>query len=541
MIRLAAAAAAFALALPAQQPAQQQEAGKEKAAAPQPPTKPEATGYKETSRAADVAQFLQALGSLPHHERLTVSVAGKTTEGRELQLVRVALPDSKPESLLRVLVIANIHAGEVEGKEAVQALLREFAQGEHEALLKKCALWFVPIYNVDGNERIDPKNRPEQNGPDAAGQRANGMDLDLNRDFVKAEAPETRTLLRLMNELDPHLFFDLHTTDGSWHGYHLTYAPALATNMDRDLARLSRDLLDTATAALLAQKPPFRTFDYGNFETRDWDGGGAPESQKNVRGWWSYDWRARYCVNGFSLRNRIGILSEAYSNCDFQTRIAATRAFVLAVLDAAAVRCNAVRDACAIADRRLVQPDAPVFFGFDTHFGDPETLPVLIGDCDKVELPDGLGKRLVAKAEYRTETMPVFRRFRSLRQIELPSGWAIAQPPAPVQELLALHGVRCEVLAAPRSVLASTFAVTNKRKPKRPFQKHQELVLDGEWGAPARIELPAGSLWIDSHQTLGRVAANLLEAQSEDSLSTWNFFEAATADTFPVLRVVPAQ
>ena len=137
MIRLAAAIAAFALALPAQQPTQAQ--------VPQPPTKPEATGYKETSRAADVAQFLQALGALPHHERLTVSVAGKTTEGRELQLVRVALPDSKQEALLRVLVIANIHAGEVEGKEAVQALLREFAQGDHEALLKKCVLWFVPI------------------------------------------------------------------------------------------------------------------------------------------------------------------------------------------------------------------------------------------------------------------------------------------------------------------------------------------------------------------------------------------------------------
>jgi hypothetical protein len=90
-------------------------------------------------------------------------------------------------------------------------------------------------------------------------------------------------------------------------------------------------------------------------------------------------------------------------------------------------------------------------------------------------------------------------------------------------------------------VLASAFAVTSKRKPKRPFQKHQELVLAGEWGAPARVELPAGALWIEARQPHGRVAANLLEAQSEDSLSTWNFFEAATADTYPVLRVVPAQ
>src|SRR5580765_792587 len=147
MIRFAAAAA-FALAPSSAQQAPQTPPPVQTQA---PQTKPEATEYKETSRAADVAQFLQALAKLPHAERLQTSVAGKTTEGRELQLVRVALPDSKPESLLRVLVVANIHAGEVEGKEAVQMLLREFAQGEHDVLLKKCALWFVPIYNVDGN------------------------------------------------------------------------------------------------------------------------------------------------------------------------------------------------------------------------------------------------------------------------------------------------------------------------------------------------------------------------------------------------------
>jgi hypothetical protein len=58
---------------------------------------------------------------------------------------------------------------------------------------------------------------------------------------------------------------------------------------------------------MLQAEPPLRTFDYGNFETRDWDGGGAPSSQANVRGWWTYDHRARYVINGFGLRNRIGI------------------------------------------------------------------------------------------------------------------------------------------------------------------------------------------------------------------------------------------
>ncbi|MCY2958472.1 MAG: M14 family metallopeptidase [Planctomycetota bacterium] len=530
MIRLALTAF-VAFTLTAQQPNPTSSTKETPPVAPQ--TVPERTDHKETSRAADVAGFLAGLSTLPHYDRLQVTVAGKSHEGREQQLVRVALPDVRKDAI-RALVIANIHAGEVEGKEAVQVLLREFAQGEHEALLQKCVLWFLPIYNIDGNERIDAKSRPEQNGPDAVGQRANAKGLDLNRDFVKSEAPETRTLLRLMNELDPHLFFDLHTTDGSWHGYHLTYAPSLSPNMDRDLARLSRELLDATTASL---QPKFATFDYGNFETHDWDGSGAPESQQGVRGYWSYDHRARYCVNGFGLRNRIGILSEAYSNADFATRIAATRAFVLSVLTAAAARDDAVRAACAAADRRLTTPEAPVYFGFDTVFGDPETMSLSIGDCDKLELPDSLGKRFIRKADTKNETMPVFRRFRSRQQIALPIAWAIPAPFAGVQEQLERHGVRCEVLTTERTTATATFTIKQKRKPKRPFQGHQELQLEGTWAKATSATLQAGTLFIDAHQPLARVAAQLLEPQSEDSLSTWNFLEAMTIDLYPVLRI----
>jgi len=89
-----------------------------------PQTVPESSDYQPTSRAADVAGFLEALGSLPHADRLRTSVAGKSHENRDLQLVRAALPDINEAEILRILVIANIHAGEVEGKEAMQALLR---------------------------------------------------------------------------------------------------------------------------------------------------------------------------------------------------------------------------------------------------------------------------------------------------------------------------------------------------------------------------------------------------------------------------------
>ena len=505
-------------------------------APPEPKTVPEATGHTATSRAADVESFCEALRKLPHSARLAVRVAGKTTQDRSQLLVKVALRLADVKRV-RALVIGNIHAGEVEGKEALQLLLREFANGEHEDLLQRCEIWFLPIYNVDGNEAVGPKNRPGQNGPEITGQRANAKGLDLNRDFVKLDAPETRTLVGLFAEIDPHLFVDLHTTNGSFHGYHLTYAPSLSPNVDPEVARLSRAMLDAATVAMKDQHK-FATFDYGNFETHDWDGGGAPESPQGVRGWYSYDHRARYGVNYFGLRNRIGILSEAYSYCDFATRIAATRAFVLCLLDGLARSADQVLGTCAAADRRLVKPAQPVSFGFDTTYGEVEKLPVLVGEADRIEATGEGTHRFVRKGDGVPETMPVCRSFRAQKQLALPQAWAIAEPTPEVVERLRRHGIQFQQLDAGRSVIAERFAVTAKRKPKRPYQGHQELMLDGQWQPSAPVELGKGAIVITARQPLARLAAQLLEPQSEDSLSSWNFFESQTADFYPVLRLV---
>jgi hypothetical protein len=504
----------------------------------EPQTKPERTQGKETSRLADVESFLAELASLPRANRIRRQSFGTSHEGRDLPMARVARTDIDEASSLRALVLANIHAGEVEGKEAVQVLLREFAHGQHSDVLDRCVLYFVPVYNADGNERVALTNRTEQNGPEAVGERANAQGLDLNRDFVKSEAPETRALLAAMNRIDPHLFFDLHTTDGSWHGYDLTYAPSLSPNCDPQIAALSRTLLDDATAALLAQASPIRTFDYGNFETRDWDGGGAPSSKDGVRGWWTYDHRARYCVNAFGLRNRIGILSEAYSNAPFAERIASTRAFVLACLRAAAQREGQVRSTTREADERLVARREAARFGVDTQFAEPEHIEVLVGDCERIPWPDGRGVRFAAKDGFTRETMPVFRSFASRRNVDLPAAWALPQPPQEVVDALRRHGVQFRILSSPVETTVREFAVAKKRKPKRPFQGHQELVLEGAYNSPEPRTLPQGSLWIDARQPLARLAATLLEPESEDSLSTWNFLEGQTGPCYPVLQVL---
>ena len=128
-------------------------------------------------------------------------------------------------------VSMRAHAGEVCGKEATLALLRDLVGGAHAAWADSLVLLVAPIYNADGNERVSLYNRPEQHGPiGGMGQRPNAQGYDLNRDHMKLDAPETRSLVRALDAYDPHVVLDLHTTNGTYHAYHLTYSPPLNPN-----------------------------------------------------------------------------------------------------------------------------------------------------------------------------------------------------------------------------------------------------------------------------------------------------------------------
>lgn len=501
-----------------------------------PRTAAERSGYRATTRYEEAAAFLSGLSGLSHGDRVTrIEGKGKSTEGRELLVARASLVEPPPDAL-RILVTANIHAGEVEGKEALLVLLREIATGEHEDVLRGAVLWLLPIYNADGNEKIDPLNRVEQNGPDqGVGRRENGAGLDLNRDAIKAEAEETKALLALFSEVDPDLYMDLHTTNGSYHGYHLTYAPSLSTNVDPGVADLSRSLLDDVAKAMAGQR--FSVFDYGNFETRGVNDVGAGQAPSGVRGWWTYDHRARYVTNCFGLRNRISVLSESYSYCDFETRIAVTRAFVLAVARTAIRRAEELRKAFDLADRRLTSMSEPIWFGSDTSYAAPERMDVLVGEVDDIDVPGTPRKRHARRDVQRREPMPVFRAFRSRKQTRLPDAWAVPPPPQAVLANLRAHGVSFELLAEPAARRVLRFSVTDRKQGRRPYQGHREVRLIGSWSEPEEATLPAGTAIVPSRQRLGRLAAQLLSPESEDSLITWEILPQQGSSA-PVLAIL---
>jgi len=480
-------------------------------------TPAEASDWKRTTRLVEAEQFLAALEDLDQGERLQLGSAGRSGEDRPILLVAAGkgatldAVQARARDGLRVLVVGNIHAGEVEGKESLLILLREIVAGDHDQLLDGLQFWCLPIYNVDGNERIKRSNRVSQNGPDeGVGQRPNAAGLDLNRDFVKAEAPETRALLGVFNEYDPHLVLDLHTTNGSFHGYHLTYATSLSPNTDPRLDRFARELILEETREDLRENQDLYIFDYGNLSSRD------PLS------WATYDHRPRFGTNMLGLRNRLAVLSEAYSYLDYQQRVVATRAFVLGIVRRAKthslelLRLEASLDAEGSMGK-------PFSLGLDTALVPASPGEILLGAVDEVPI-EGLGVRRVARDERTSTPVGLQLGFEAGRLSVHPRAWAIREPNAQDSKMLALHGVRFRILNEPLACTTRSFQISAVKRARRLFQGHHELVLEGAWEeGPAT--LPAGTLLVPSAQPLCRVAAQLLSPQSEDSLWTWGHFD----------------
>ena len=491
-------------------------------------TRAEATGFVETSTYHDVLTFLDAVVAV--NPALHLGAFGYSYEGRRLPLVVWGAPEATPEAVrasgkTRVLVMANIHAGEVEGKEASLELLRELSRREHSAWGDSLVLLFAPIYNVDGNERVRLDNRPLQLGPvGGMGQRPNAQGLDLNRDYMKLETPEARSLVRLFTEFDPHVTIDLHTTNGTYHGYHLTYAPPLHPATDSAIVALARERwLPYATDALA---PEWDLWHYGNLP-RD-EGFEAP------RGWYSFSHQPRFGSNYEGLRNRFGLLSEAYAYLPFAERIEVTRRFVESLLDFAAVHAAEIRRLADVADAvDLTGTDLPV----RAEIACGPNREILMGEV-AVERQPYTGEPMLRRLPVqRPESMPDCTAFRGTEVSRVPAVWIVPAGLDSAVERLAAHGVRMLTVVEPVTIEAEAFSITSSSQSEREFQQHKERTLEGRW-EPVRETVPVGTVLVPTSQPLGRLAFYLLDPRSDDGLVAWNVLDEALegAARYPILR-----
>jgi hypothetical protein len=246
-----------------------------------PLTRAERTNFMESTRYEDIKPFLDSLKLLGAN--IQVASMGKTALGRELWYAIASRPlITSPAEAKRLgrpvaYIQGNIHAGEVEGKEASLALLRDLLQDKNRNVLDSLVVIFQPDYNTDGNEHFDiqSRNRGSQNGPELVGTRTTSCGWNLNRDYVSADAPETRASLAMLNRWNPDLFMDLHTTDGSIHGYALTYSPTLTPTAVTTRAYAADTMLPVIRQRM-RERQGFEVNDYGDFSRIRATGGGAP-------------------------------------------------------------------------------------------------------------------------------------------------------------------------------------------------------------------------------------------------------------------------
>jgi hypothetical protein len=493
-----------------------------------PRTTAERTNYQATSTDADVGAFLDslALAGAP----IAITEMGTSTLGHPISLVIASDPaittpgEAAAAGKLVVYIQANIHAGEVEGKEAVLALLREIA-GPRRALLQRLVVLVAPNYNPDGNDAFGPQavNRAEQNGPEQVGQRADGMNLDLNRDYFKVEAPETRgSLARVITTWDPALMMDLHTTDGTRHGYLLTYAPPLDPIGPAGPTAYVRDQMLPALRKALQDRYHEPIFDYGNV-----DDPLAPRS------WDTYAPVGWYGTNYIGLRGRMSILSEAYSHADFKTRVQVTHDFVAEVLDYAAQHSDDIRRIERDADRQTTlegvgmapRPSLAVAYKLGSRGVEPVSLEVMkaSGDTSKNASPLPTGT-------LRTWQLPVNDRFVDSLTRPLPAGYILPAASQDVVGLLRRHGVAVQRLEAASTDTVETLEASDLTWAPREFQGHHLLAVTATTVRSLRTA-PAGAYFVSTAQPLGRLVFALLEPEGY-GLARWGMFDRLLGSEF---------
>ena len=390
----------------------------------------------------------------------------------------------------------------------------------------------APIYNCDGNERFGEAtvNRPGQDGPvRGMGIRHNAMDLDLNRDWGKLETPEARAMIRFLNEWDPHVVVDGHTTDGSYHRYLITYACPEMPAADPRLITFARDEMMAQISRSLRGRTDIDTFFYGDFA------GDHENPPRPHNSWVMFPATARYSTGYVSLRGRIGILSESYSYSPFKDRILGTLEFCREILRYAAAHGAEIRAMTAAATRAGAGTDGlPGEIAIRSKAAPAPGKVMIKGYVE--ETREGRAVSTNQPAEYECE---VLNRFDSALTVTRPAGYLFTSPAPKVVENLRLHGVRIDEVARDMDVEAEVYTIDGIKPASRAWQGHTLVEVEA---TPTRkaVHAAKGAALVRTDQPLGNLVVYWLEPECEDGLTTWNFFDEwlKPGGEFPVVRIV---
>lgn len=489
-------------------------------------TPAERTDYRTTPTYAETREYLERLDRSSNLIKLTAF--GKTGENRDLMLVVAAKNADKmtPEIARRgnkvvVLIQACIHAGESDGKDAGLALLRDIAIAKtRQNLLENVVILFEPIYNADGHERRSAYNRINQNGPAETGWRGNGRNINLNRDYVKADELETQSWLRLWNAWEPDFFIDCHVTNGADYQYDLTYQ----FEHHETVAPAIRNWLETAIekrAVAATEKAGHLLSPYLQFA----------DNRDLSKGIFEFIATPRFATAYAVLRNRPAILIETHMLKPYKTRVLATYDFLAAML--AEINQNP-SELLGTINRAAVQEMDKYFSAYNPNAKFPLSLKLtnkstafqLKAVESKIEKSEISGADWVKfdAGKPLNVTVPFFNQTEIADSVAPPLAYIVPPQWTEVVERLVLHGLKIERTKKPQTFAVEMYRLTEPKYAPASFESRVLLTNFKSATFTEKREFPANSVIVQLNQPNAKAAVHLLEPVAPDSLLRWGFF-----------------
>jgi murein tripeptide amidase MpaA len=483
----------------------------------------EQTDYQKTWNYADTVRFAQKLDKAS--DQIVYKSFGKSGEGRDMPLLIVSsdktfTPDAaRKKGKAVVFIQGGIHSGEIDGKDAGYALLRDIAITKTRAeLLKDVVIIFVPIYNVDGHELSSPYNRINQNGPSEMGFRGTSTNLNLNRDYMKADTSETRAWLALWNDWKPDFFIDCHVTDGADFQYNVTYEYAHHAETSAFIKNWMDEHFDGNIVPKVEKEGNLLTH-YIEFAGREVTGGVA-----------TFIATPRFATGYTPLRNRAGLLIETHSMKPYKSRVRGTYDILRYSIEEINQNKQSLFDANRKADEETIERgktyDANRKFPLRLQITEKSTPMQFKGvEYTKEKSEISGADRLIYGTTPKMYTIPKFDEAKVTASVAPPLYYIV---PPQWQEVIAIieaHGIKFRRTREPLTVEVESYRFTEPKWAQFSFESHVTMSYKSNPIKETRT-FPAQSVIIPLEQEAANVVIHLLEPDAPDSFMFWGFFSA---------------
>ena len=481
----------------------------------------EKNGFNKTPRFDETVEYAKMLAE--SSKMVTFKTIGVSPQGREIALLILDKDGlTSPEEIRakgRVVVLAeaSIHAGEPDGKDAGLMLIRDIAiNGKHQEILEKASLLFIPIINVDGHEDFGSHYRINQNGPEEVGARFTAQGYNMNRDFIKADAPETRALIKLYSKWMPEVFIDIHVTNGADFQYVSTYGLDHCGFLAQPMMNWSKNIFEQELKNSM-EKAGYPIFPYFEFNSYN-----NPEA-----GLLPDNFPPQYSNGYASANNRIGLLLENHIYKPYKERVTSAYNIILASLEISGRNSISLRQAIIEADNFVASQNfrrdsLPLMFGHNKLESD--TVDFLAWE-EKTIISDLSGAKWTFSDRTAPITiqMPLFTSYKSELNITLPESYIIPQEQLETIALLDIHGIKYERLQENKVLEVETYRFNNPKWSQFPYESRFTLNVDYKT-QKEKVSFRKGDIIVKTSQPKVKIIAHMLEPKSPTSLVYWGFY-----------------